>query len=50
MEMQQISSYIITLKGTKPANPKAPQGVIYVETASVDTTLKALASDSLKVL
>ena len=50
MEMQQIASYIITLKGTKPANPKAPQGVIYVETASVDTTLKALASDSLNVL
>ncbi len=50
MEMQQIASYIITIKGTKPANPKAPQGTIYVEAGTVDTTVKALASDSLKVL
>ncbi len=50
MEMQQIASYIITLKGTNPANPKAPQGTIYVEAATVDTTAKAVAIDSLKVL
>jgi cytochrome c oxidase cbb3-type subunit 3 len=25
-EMQQVSSYILTLRGTVPANPKAPQG------------------------
>ena len=50
MEMQQISSFIITIKGTNPANPKAPQGTIYVEAATVDTTAKALASDTLKVL
>ena len=50
MEMQQISSFIITIKGTNPANPKAPQGTIYVEAATVDTTVKALASDTLKVL
>ncbi len=48
MEMQQISSYIITLKGTKPANPKAPQGIIYIEESTVDTTAKAI--DSLNVL
>ncbi len=28
-EMQQVSSYILTLKGTTPANPKAPQGELY---------------------
>ena len=50
MEIQQISSFIITIKGTNPANPKAPQGTIYVEAATVDTTAKALASDTLKVL
>ena len=50
MEMQQISSFIITIKGTNPANPKAPQGIIYVEPAAVDSTVKALASDTLKVL
>ena len=26
LEMQQVSSYVISLKGTNPANPKAPQG------------------------
>jgi cytochrome c oxidase cbb3-type subunit 3 len=50
MEMQQISSFIITIKGTNPANPKAPQGIIYVESAALDTTVRALASDTLKVL
>ena len=50
MEIQQISSFIITIKGTNPANPKAPQGIIYVEPAALDTTVKALASDTLKVL
>lgn len=29
-EMQQVSSFIMTLKGTNPPNPKAPQGEIYV--------------------
>jgi len=28
-EMQQVSSYILTLKGTTPANPKTPQGELY---------------------
>jgi cytochrome c oxidase cbb3-type subunit 3 len=50
MEMQQISSFIITIKGTNPANPKAPQGIIYVEPAAVDSTLKAFANDTMKVL
>lgn len=27
LQIQQVSSYIISLKGTHPANPKAPQGV-----------------------
>lgn len=50
MEMQQISSFIITIKGTNPPNPKAPQGTIYVEPAAVDSTLKAFANDTMKVL
>lgn len=28
-EMQQVSSYILSLQGTSPANPKAPQGEKY---------------------
>jgi cytochrome c oxidase cbb3-type subunit 3 len=50
MEMQQISSFIITIKGTNPANPKAPEGTIYVEPAAVDSTAKAFANDTMKVL
>lgn len=50
MEMQQIASFIYSLKGSNPANAKAPQGTIYVETAAVDTTAKAAVSDTSKVL
>ena len=28
-EMQQVSSYVLTLVGSTPANPKAPQGDLY---------------------
>jgi cytochrome c oxidase cbb3-type subunit 3 len=27
-EMQQVASYVISLNGTTPANPKEPQGDI----------------------
>ncbi len=30
-KMQQVASYILTLQGTTPANPKAPEGEIWVE-------------------
>jgi cytochrome c oxidase cbb3-type subunit 3 len=28
MEIAQVSSYILTLKGTNPANAKAPEGLL----------------------
>lgn len=31
--MQQVSSYVLSLQGTKPANGKPPEGVIYTETS-----------------
>lgn len=31
LEMAQVASYILTLQGTTPANPKAPEGEIWVE-------------------
>ena len=47
-EMQQVSSYILTLKGTTPANPKAPQGEPYsatpAETAPASDTTAVVAS------
>lgn len=42
-EMQQVSSYILTLKGTNPANPKAPQGTLYVEEAPATDSAAATA-------
>lgn len=37
-EMQQVSSFILTLKGTNPANAKAPQGTLYKEEAVIDSS------------
>lgn len=34
-QMQEVSSFILTLRGTNPPNPKAPEGVLYVEQDSV---------------
>ncbi len=33
-DMQKVASYILTLKGTNPPNPKAPQGVVWKEEAA----------------
>ncbi len=39
VEMAQVSSYIQTLQGTEPLNPKEPQGELYKpEAAPADTT------------
>lgn len=42
LDMQRVASYIVSLKGTNPANPKAPQGDIWKDdaaaTAANDTT------------
>lgn len=36
-DIRAVSSYILTLKGSNPANPKAPQGDKYVEEIASDT-------------
>lgn len=41
VDIQKVASYILTLKGTNPPNPKAPQGEIWTEAgaeAPQDTT------------
>ncbi len=35
VQMQQVSSYIKSIKGTNPANPKEPQGTVYSEDGNV---------------
>jgi cytochrome c oxidase cbb3-type subunit III len=40
-EIQEVASFLLTLRGTNPPNPKAPQGEMYKpEIASVDSTKK----------
>ena len=47
-QMQNVSSYIMTLQGTNPANPKAPQGEPYQpggqDAAPADSVTAASAS------
>ena len=37
-QMSQLSSYIHTLKGTNPPNPKAPQGDLFKDAPTADTS------------
>ena len=39
-DIQNISSYILSIVGTKPANAKAPQGELYTGDAAKDSTVK----------
>ena len=34
-QIQEVSSFILTLRGTNPPNPKAPEGVLYVQKDSL---------------
>jgi len=48
-QIQQVASYVLTLKGTNPAGPKEPQGDKWVEESSAPADSTAIASaDSLK--
>jgi cytochrome c oxidase cbb3-type subunit 3 len=38
VDIQNISSYIISLQGSKPANPKAPQGSLYEPAKTTGTS------------
>ena len=43
VQLQQLASYVKSLKGNKAANPKAPQGDLYIEEANIsDSTLKKI--------
>jgi cytochrome c oxidase cbb3-type subunit 3 len=39
-EMQKVASYVISLKGSNPVDPKSPDGEIWVEEAAVAPTTK----------
>ncbi len=47
-QIQELASFVKSLKGTKPAAPKAPQGELYIEAAAADSTKKAAAPEAAK--
>jgi cytochrome c oxidase cbb3-type subunit III len=48
-EMQAVASYVISLRGSNPKDPKAPEGDIYVEKADGAATASAPVVDSTQV-
>lgn len=44
--MQKVSSYVLSLQGSKPANGKAPQGAVWVEEGSAPADSTAAAPDT----
>lgn len=47
-QIHEIASFIISLRGTNPANAKEKQGELYLEKAATDST-QLINSDSLKI-
>jgi cytochrome c oxidase cbb3-type subunit 3 len=42
--MQKVSSYVMTLQGTKPANAKEPQGEAWLEIAVPNDSLSTVSA------
>lgn len=49
VQISQLSSFIMSLKGTNPSNAKAPQGDLYVEKGAAVSDSTAVKADSLNV-
>ncbi len=49
MQIAQITSFIKSIKGTNPANPKAPQGDMFIEAGTAINDSTAIAKDSLSL-
>jgi cytochrome c oxidase cbb3-type subunit 3 len=46
-QIQQVGSYILSFQGTKPANPKEPQGDVWVDpTTSIKNDTSVVTTDS----
>ena len=46
MQMAQVTSYILSLQGTNPANAKAPEGTLFAPTADSTSVTTAVLPDS----
>ncbi|MDX1444923.1 cbb3-type cytochrome c oxidase N-terminal domain-containing protein [Lishizhenia sp.] len=49
VQMQQVASYIKSLRGTNPPNAKEPQGDLYVEEGTAETEVEGEVADTLNV-
>lgn len=45
-EMQEVASYVLSLEGTSPANPKEPQGDLMTEEPAEESDSTSISSDS----
>jgi cytochrome c oxidase cbb3-type subunit 3 len=48
-EMQKVASYVLSLKGSNPKDPKAPDGEIWVDNSATTTDTTAPTADSTQV-
>ncbi len=54
-QIQELATYVLSFKGTKPATPKAPQGELYIEAGAAPVTadsakaVETKTSDTTKV-
>jgi cytochrome c oxidase cbb3-type subunit 3 len=48
-EMQAVASYVISLKGSNPKDPKAPEGDVWVDGATTTAAATSPATDSTQV-
>ncbi len=47
-QMNQVASYVLTLQGTKPAVPKAPEGTVWVDSTATNKDSVTIKQDTLK--
>jgi cytochrome c oxidase cbb3-type subunit 3 len=46
-QIEEVSNYVMSLQGTNPPNPKAPEGEEFVIEAIPSATIDSLAIDSI---
>jgi cytochrome c oxidase cbb3-type subunit 3 len=48
-EMQKVASYVLSLHGSNPKDPKAPEGEVWVDPAAAKTTTTPAITDTVQV-
>jgi cytochrome c oxidase cbb3-type subunit 3 len=48
-QMQEVASYVLSLKGSNPKDPKAPEGEIWVDTSAPKTAAVPVVTDTTAV-